>query len=344
MPEPVPVPPRAERERGVRQFLLLALGVLAALDALLETGRGNWAVAVPTATVALLTPLVLWLARRPRCARLPEYYALAILSVFVLLGGLTQWHVASNLVWLPLYPFAFYFLGGLRIGVALALLGGAALAGGYLAYPAWQAATRVDLNHFIQVLFAYGMGALIAHLYERVRTRQESLLVEQATLDYLTRLPNRRGFSQLAEVLARQAQRQRQPLAVVLFDLDDFKGVNDRYGHAAGDALLRGAARLARAQVRASDVLARWGGEEFVVLLPACDRACAARRAETLRAALGAHDFSGIGRVTASFGVAEAAAGESVDALIQRADRALYRAKHAGKNRVEVETGEPDRP
>lgn len=332
-----PVPPRSERDRGLRDFLLLAFGVLAAVDAVLETWRGNWAVVVPTATVAVLTPAVLAVSRTTRFARLPEHYALAILSAFIVIGGFTQWHMASNLVWMPLYPFAFFFIGGLRTGTLLSAFGAGVLAATYSAYPHLQSMPAVPTNHFIQVLFAYGMATLIAYLYERVRTRQELLLVEQATQDFLTGLPNRRGFAQLAEVLARQARRQRQPLSVALFDLDDFKGVNDRFGHATGDALLRDAARLAPALLRGTDVVARWGGEEFVVLLPHCDLTRAAVIAEKLRHALGAHEFAGVGRVTASFGVAEARSGETLDALIGRADTALYRAKHSGKNRVETD-------
>lgn len=189
----------------------------------------------------------------------------------------------------------------------------------------------------MQVLFAYGVATLIAYLYERVRTRQELLLVEQATQDFLTGLPNRRGFSQLADVLARQAQRHRQPLAIVLFDIDDFKGVNDRFGHPAGDALLRDTGQLVREQARSSDVVARWGGEEFIVLLPYCDLARAAALTEKLRSALGIHTFPEIGRITASFGLAEARSGETLDALVERDDAALYRAKHNGKNRVETD-------
>ena len=161
-----------------------------------------------------------------------------------------------------------------------------------------------------------------------------------ATTDDLTGLTNRRRFLQLAEEERRRHARSRSPLAMLLLDIDLFKSINDRYGHDVGDAVIRHVAQLCRQDTRAGTVVARIGGEEYVLLLPetSIDEAVAAaerlrRRIETTPLDLNGHGIS----ITASIGVAVAAAGsEGISELMKRADQALYRAKHDGRNRVQL--------
>ncbi len=169
-------------------------------------------------------------------------------------------------------------------------------------------------------------------LIERLRTASDT--------DFLTGLPNRRAFSQRAQTLLSQARRHSWPMALVVFDLDHFKRVNDQHGHPMGDRVLRHAAALCRAEVRGSELLARHGGEEFVVLAPDCRPDEARALAERLRLALhGASLSAPDGRritLTASFGVAcaPALAVNDIESLFREADRALYAAKAAGRDRV----------
>ncbi|HWI08141.1 MAG TPA: sensor domain-containing diguanylate cyclase [Solirubrobacteraceae bacterium] len=160
---------------------------------------------------------------------------------------------------------------------------------------------------------------------ERRRMSEEDLR-ELSERDPLTGVLNRRAWDQL---LGSALRKRTQPLFVALLDLDDFKGYNDRHGHPAGDRLLRRAARAWRSAVRANDVLARYGGEEFAVLLAGCETDVAMDIAERLRRAT-------IDEVRVSIGVARWNGSESADNLIARADRALYDAKRAGRNRVMV--------
>ncbi|HOX45568.1 MAG TPA: GGDEF domain-containing protein [Myxococcota bacterium] len=161
----------------------------------------------------------------------------------------------------------------------------------------------------------------------------------RATRDALTGLHNRPS---LEERLARELERHgryRRGLALLVLDLDRFKSLNDAHGHAAGDAVLRATGQVLRAQLRASDLAARVGGEEFVVLLPECDPAQAREAAEKLRRELAGLEVAGPGgarlRVTASVGVALAGpAADSPAALLARADAACYRAKQGGRDRV----------
>ena len=162
-------------------------------------------------------------------------------------------------------------------------------------------------------------------------------LEQIAATDPLTGAANRARFEE--RLLAEQQRHDRAPgmvFSVLLFDVDRFKRINDTWGHAQGDLVLKGVVQQVNSLLRAIDTLGRWGGEEFAVLLPQTDAAQAQAVAEKIRHALARADFGQAGRVTASFGVAECQAGESAAALLERVDRALYRAKRNGRNRVEV--------
>jgi diguanylate cyclase (GGDEF)-like protein len=158
----------------------------------------------------------------------------------------------------------------------------------------------------------------------------------KAITDPLTGLYNR---LRLKDVLPREmarADRSGSALSVVMFDIDRFKRINDSFGHATGDKVLVALSRVATGSLRATDHLVRWGGEEFLVVLPDANAAEARIVAEKLRQAIANHHFDEAGRITVSFGVAQYAPGEVTADLIARADRALYQAKANGRNRVEV--------
>jgi len=158
----------------------------------------------------------------------------------------------------------------------------------------------------------------------------------QATTDPLTGLFNRLKFNEALASEMLRAERYNSPLSLILYDVDHFKAVNDTHGHQAGDKVLVNLSRLASASIRHSDLLARWGGEEFVILVPGCDAAMAREAAEKLRTAISDIEFEEVGTVSCSFGVAEYVEGESVETLIARVDEALYQAKVNGRNRVEL--------
>jgi len=159
-------------------------------------------------------------------------------------------------------------------------------------------------------------------------------LEQAAATDRLTGAWNRRRFEEAVLPEIALAHRRREPLTLIMFDLDHFKRVNDTFGHSAGDAVLAGTAQTVRKHLRASDSLVRWGGEEFLVMAPATRLEGAMGLAEKLRSAVAAIEFPGVGQVTMSLGVAEYALGEALGEWIERSDQALYQAKADGRNRV----------
>ncbi len=172
----------------------------------------------------------------------------------------------------------------------------------------------------------------------RVRAR---IVSTRAATDSLTGTPNRRAFQDEARRLAAQASRSCEPLAAVLLDLDHFKDVNDTFGHAAGDLVLKFVGACLKGSVRAGDFVARLGGEEFALLLPGTGREGALVLAESVRQAIAQLDVPGVERgITASFGVAVIPddAG-SAEAVVHRADEALYAAKAAGRDCVVAASG-----
>jgi diguanylate cyclase (GGDEF)-like protein len=238
-----------------------------------------------------------------------------------------------------------------RMAPRLALLAFAALA----SVMAWRALTVperydpvVESMHALFAAIVMGAAAVVVMRIGKLRARLAAqkkelgdalaLNRELATRDALTGLLNRRA---MVELLAREhprIERGQGPLSVALLDIDWFKRINDNLGHGAGDEVLRRFAAILRDQLRAADALARWGGEEFLLLMPGTHLHDAHVVLERLRSELAASAvFSDIApQLTVSFsaGIVEVTEGESQDGAIDRADRALYQAKQAGRDRI----------
>jgi diguanylate cyclase len=178
---------------------------------------------------------------------------------------------------------------------------------------------------------------LMSVLEERIQLQQQ--LEELASTDSLTGLLNRRAFDARAHLELKRAQRQQHPFSIVMLDIDHFKKVNDGYGHEVGDRALKLCAQTCVEQLREIDICARFGGEEFMLLLPETDAEGARLTAERLRrciAALALATPQGTLRFTASFGVATHSAGQELATTLHQADQALYAAKNSGRDRVVV--------
>jgi diguanylate cyclase (GGDEF)-like protein/PAS domain S-box-containing protein len=168
------------------------------------------------------------------------------------------------------------------------------------------------------------------------RKKLEEKLGRLATTDALTGLCNRHRFNELLEQEVARARRYHAPLSLIMFDLDYFKNINDTYGHAVGDQVLQAVAEIIRKNIRATDWVGRWGGEEFMVLCPEATEKDAVFTAEKLRGLVENHTFETVKMITVSCGVTRFKAHDSVDTFVSRADDGLYRAKEKGRNIVEI--------
>lgn len=197
------------------------------------------------------------------------------------------------------------------------------------------------LVHFERIIFTLGSAVFILAF---VKERSEAESATAARIDALTGILNRRAFMDNAERIVERCRRDGVPVSVMMFDLDRFKAVNDAYGHAVGDAVLRGFCEVAGTALRANDVFGRIGGEEFAVVMPALHSEAAALCADRIRVAFAENCRVVEGRTvnaTVSGGVTTSMDGEpTLSTLLERADAALYRAKSAGRNRI----GCADRP
>jgi len=185
--------------------------------------------------------------------------------------------------------------------------------------------------------------AVIAVLIHKLEVEKKNVLSRNrelqniSSMDALTGLYNRRYFDDVFEREYKTAQRYHTPLSLLLLDLDHFKDINDQYGHLIGDDVLKHFAAILEKNVRETDSAARWGGEEFIVLLPQTTVHGAASVAETLLKQVSATEFVNEIHMTVSIGVVEMAIDDDTDNLLKRLDKALYRAKKDGRNRVVME-------
>ncbi len=161
-------------------------------------------------------------------------------------------------------------------------------------------------------------------------------ITELSRTDRLTQLVNRIQLDHVLEENLQRALRYATPFSIILLDLDHFKQVNDVHGHLVGDEVLVNIGRILAACTRATDTVGRWGGEEFLIIVPNAGLNDAARLAEKLRGEIEAHEFPAVGKMSASFGVTNFVPNDDVVKMINRADITLYKAKHAGRNRVEL--------
>ncbi len=191
--------------------------------------------------------------------------------------------------------------------------------------------------HGFNVAVVFCMAAYTARFYYGTVRRAEEQLQAQAATDPLTGLSNRRNLIARAERSLADARLTGRPTALVIADIDHFKQINDRYGHDAGDQILVGIGALLLRASRAHDVVARWGGEEFLILLPDTSAEAAEALAERVRSAVAARSMHHAGvaiNATLSLGVTAVQPGEALSSAIARADRALYRSKDTGRDRV----------
>ena len=194
---------------------------------------------------------------------------------------------------------------------------------------------RIIYNKWID--FIKEEGNRISRINEELLSKTTKL-EEKASFDFLTKLYNRRKFNSFLEYEISKANRYKdQHLSLLLVDIDYFKNVNDTYGHLVGDNILQEISKILTICSRDTDIVARWGGEEFVLMLPQTNIEQAFFVGEKLRATIEKHKFDDVKHITCSIGVGKFHQNEDKDTLFKRVDAALYKAKNSGRNKVEME-------
>ncbi len=219
-------------------------------------------------------------------------------------------------------------LVGVTLSLGLLRLGGEVALGRN--HDEFLAFVRSEMRLFAMAGLLYALAIVKDQLADA--HRQVLQMHTLARTDPLTGLPNRLALSEYLEGEAHRAH----GLYVVLLDLDHFKQINDRYGHTVGDGVLKEVGRRLRFSLRKGDMLGRWGGEEFMIVMRGESQHDVMAAVERLREDIAFWPFDQVGAVSASFGVAEGHIGDSIHNLLERADKALYQAKHLGRNRVEL--------
>ena len=356
---------QTDRNNGLLWWAAAVLGLAVAIPMITHVevahGTASFIVAI---TILNISPALIWAAARATNHRRVDYavvgsgaafwliaYAmpgirdapqvqtglnLAVVAVFLLAAAYEFWRGRAERLtarW-PLIVLLVLHGGFSALGATQAILGGFDPTGvGGL--QGW-----ITFVHFETLAFVVGTSIFVVAM-----TRERSELVHKiaASIDSLTGVATRRIFYDRGEAMLAEAQKDDAGFAIILFDLDGFKAINDTYGHGPGDQVLRLFGEAAMKTLRASDLIGRLGGEEFGALLPGASIGAAYVAADRIRVAFAA-GCRKMGETaieaTVSAGIAQAHTNSTLDSLIQAADLALYRAKMQGRDRVEVEAGE----
>lgn len=262
----------------------------------------------------------------------------------------------TGIVYLALGFFDIFALGRydtaamnlcLRSSIFLFAAGVAVMFLGFTAWYMVEVPAYQTLGVSIYFLFVIVLGAMFSRslqVQRRMHFFRERQLERLSNTDRLTGIYNRQKFDEVFSAWLARAGGEPGGFSVIMFDLDDFKKLNDSYGHMAGDEMLVASVEAVRGAIRSRDIFARWGGEEFMILLPGTPLDAAVSLAERLRALIEQLSFPLGGQVTASFGVTPYCPGDSSDTIITRVDGLMYRAKTEGKNRVCTDRDEPAAP
>lgn len=334
---PAPARDRAHVSARIGASMFFAGALFSVLSTVMPHGpNGNvgalrlLALAEAIAGVAILAMPRRW---RRYVPGIVVFGAIAVISVSVMCSGEQHGDGPTMTEFFYAWPAVYvgYFFRRWMTPVYIAVTGAA--------YAITLAVMGVSGNVEIRWLLVVVVVAGLAIAAHSIRTQVDDLvrrLEATARTDTLTSMPNRRAFDERLQLELERAARTREPLSLLMGDIDRFKRLNDRFGHAAGDAALAEIGRVLCSECRAIDTPARIGGEEFAVLLPSTDSAAALTTANRLRAAI-SRITAGDGKpLTISFGVAEHPAdGPTAPDLIAAADRALYAAKAGGRDRAE---------
>lgn len=306
-------------------LLLCAAGVIGVLPfAVVRLINGEWWIALLDSAIVLAFATLGIFVLRSRRVR----FASICITVICLAGFVATLHLmgTQQLYWgYPALVVAFYLLRPKEAVIATIVTM-------LIVVPILL--PQLPIFTLVSVVTTMVVTAVFAYVFAALTRDQRKLLIDLATCDPLTGAGNRRALVQKMDEIVANHERARTPASLILLDLDDFKAINDEFGHSVGDEVLVRFAEVVKLRIRLTDSFFRFGGEEFVILMHGQRIDSAARLAEQLRLLVEANELVSNRNVTISLGVAEFQAGESADDWLRRADDALFEAKHAGRNQT----------
>tara|TARA_Y100000034_G_scaffold31829_1_gene38906 strand:- start:166 stop:1296 length:1131 start_codon:yes stop_codon:yes gene_type:complete len=263
-----------------------------------------------------------------------------LMLYLVITGGVAN----TGPLWIYVLPPVAMFFAGVVYGVITVAVFITLCSYILFAADGWFVVAHYTTEFKLRLLYSFATVTFLSAFYEHSRQTSFNIVKDlsdkfekQAQQDILTRLPNRRGIQQFIEFESARARRQKKPLTLILCDIDRFKRVNDQYGHDGGDVVLKHVSDLFKASIREQDGVARWGGEEFLFVLPDTEESNAVVLAEKVRETLATSPVELQQKkvvITASFGVAQIDFEQGLDKALTLADKALYKAKEKGRNKV----------
>lgn len=328
--------------RAKKRFLQIGIGLgcgVAVVAALSQYLDGQIVTVLISLIFPVFAPFINYYMQRDRVAfrrSLKLFAWLVLLSQAA--SALFTLDVLNSLFWYPVFPMVYFFLLGYPTALRWTVTAYLLTIVCYVLFPFVNGHEAVALKYFLLAMAAYALMTALAWFYILSLHRYQMNLYKRANYDFLTNLVSRAAGMSLLTKLALLAERENgHEFSVILLDLDNFKFINDNYGHDQGDEVLRDVAKQLNKRVRGSDSVIRWGGEEFLVILPVTIAENAQYMAEEIRLSF-IEELDTIPdlNIGASFGIAQYIPGEGVDKFLKRADLAMYHAKRAGKNNVQV--------
>ena len=284
---------------------------------------------------AILSTLFLFDLRYKKNIQRVRYVVVAEFFIFFITFVYFNQNSSFGLIWSQLFPIIAIGLLGVQKGTVISLIYLSIIfVLAYINIGIWNYGLWDSISFFRLVFASISISTIIVSMEIALEKSYQRLEFLSAT-DSLTSLYNRRKINEILKAEVNKANRYKTELSLILFDIDDFKKVNDNYGHETGDNVLKVLAKNVQKQLRDSDSIARWGGEEFIIVTPMTRKIEAVMLAEKLRASIEAIECNTISGFTCSFGVASLwECDNNIEQLINRADNAMYTAKTNGKNCV----------
>jgi diguanylate cyclase (GGDEF)-like protein len=323
---------QTQRVRALRLFIRIAIYILL-FFALFNLLSDHYILGALELLYAIITMLLFALIKRKICLTGVSYVFVFLTGTLILFITVAYNARPNTVFWAATFPVIAYYLLGLKRGtIVYALFSVMLVLLVVFLYPTVENALRGGILNIVGGLMFLGLSLF---LYEYSRSEALGFAVSRSMFDDLTGAGTRKLFHLIFRQTLTRIKRNNTPAALILIDIDHFKDVNDTYGHLKGDAILKAFTRIVQEQIRKSDTLTRWGGEEFMIIAPDTDITHARKLAEKLRRTLQVHTFETVGEITASFGITQVDPEDTEESAVRRADEALYRAKENGRNRIE---------